>query len=76
MIHIDLYRLEHESELEELGVFDQLRPDTVVVAEWGDRSDSLMAAADLVVTIRSPEETIRTLEFSGTGQVAGEWGEP
>lgn len=51
VVHIDLYRLEHESELDALGVFDLLGTDTVLLAEWGARSDALMESADVVVEI-------------------------
>lgn len=51
VVHVDLYRLEHESEIEELGVFDLLGGDTVILAEWGDRSETLLENADAVVTI-------------------------
>jgi len=49
--HLDLYRLEHESEIEQLGVFDLLDGNTVVLVEWADRSELLMADADIVVEI-------------------------
>lgn len=51
VVHVDLYRLEHESELEDLGVFDLLGGNTVVLAEWADRSDVLMAHAGIAVEI-------------------------
>lgn len=51
VVHVDLYRLEHERELEELGVFDYLRGGTVLLAEWGDRSPRLHALADVEIRI-------------------------
>jgi len=53
VVHVDLYRLTHESELEALGVFDLPGGDTVLLAEWGERSESLMAGADAVVEIHA-----------------------
>ncbi len=69
VIHIDLYRLEHESELEALGVFDQIGRNNVIVAEWGDRSDTLMASSDLVVTIYPRDEQTREIVFEGTEEI-------
>ena len=69
VIHIDLYRLEHESDIEALGVFDQIGRDNVIVAEWGDRSDTLMASSDLVVTIQPRDEQTREIVFEGNGEI-------
>jgi len=52
VVHVDLYRLEHEQELEEIGVFDRLGADAVVLAEWGDRSPHLHGAAEVEVHIQ------------------------
>jgi tRNA threonylcarbamoyladenosine biosynthesis protein TsaE len=51
VVHVDLYRLEHERELEDLGVFDYLRNGAVLLAEWGDRSPRLHALADVEIRI-------------------------
>lgn len=51
VVHVDLYRLEHEAELEALGVFDLPGGDAVLLAEWGDRSEALLERADVVVEI-------------------------
>ncbi len=51
VVHVDLYRLEHETEIEDLGVFELIGGDTVILAEWANRSDALMGHADIVVEI-------------------------
>jgi tRNA threonylcarbamoyladenosine biosynthesis protein TsaE len=61
VVHIDLYRLEHEREIEELGVFDALDGETVVLAEWGDRSPALHDAADVEIRIEPGPESERTI---------------
>jgi tRNA threonylcarbamoyladenosine biosynthesis protein TsaE len=66
VVHVDLYRLEHERELEEIGVFDTLGTGAVVLAEWGERSPGLLRAADVVVDIRLGEGDARTLVVSAT----------
>lgn len=52
VVHVDLYRLEHEQEIEELGLFDLVGTDRVLVVEWGDRSESLFDSSDIVVRMR------------------------
>ncbi|HET6349775.1 MAG TPA: tRNA (adenosine(37)-N6)-threonylcarbamoyltransferase complex ATPase subunit type 1 TsaE [Candidatus Krumholzibacteria bacterium] len=51
VVHIDLYRLEHERELEELGAFDFLAGGAVLLVEWGDRSPRLNELADVEIRI-------------------------
>jgi tRNA threonylcarbamoyladenosine biosynthesis protein TsaE len=63
VIHVDLYRLEHESEVEELGVLDRLAGEAVILAEWGDRSLQLAEAADIVVNLSVTGESGRTIEI-------------
>jgi tRNA threonylcarbamoyladenosine biosynthesis protein TsaE len=61
VVHLDLYRLEHEREIEELGVFDRVGDGSVLLVEWGDRSPRLLDASDLVVTLAMTGETGRRL---------------
>jgi tRNA threonylcarbamoyladenosine biosynthesis protein TsaE len=61
VVHLDLYRLEHEREIEELGVFDRLGDDTVVLVEWGDRSPRLLDESDVVVSIEMTGDTGRRI---------------
>jgi tRNA threonylcarbamoyladenosine biosynthesis protein TsaE len=37
LVHIDVYRLEQQEELEGIGFWDLLGPDRVVAIEWGSR---------------------------------------
>lgn len=78
VVHIDLYRLEHESEVESLGVFDLLGGDSVVLAEWGDRSDMLMRHADIAVAIDDSDlehPDRRRIEFAYTADLAAAFGD-
>ena len=60
VIHLDLYRLDHESEILELGVFDRL-DDAVILAEWGDRSSYLTDTADVVIRLDVTGDRTRTI---------------
>ena len=75
VVHVDLYRLEHEAELEALGVFDLPGGDAVLLAEWGDRSEALLARADVVVEIRAAAGEAREIVVHATRQAMGKLGE-
>jgi len=74
IVHIDLYRLEHEREIEDIGVFDLLGGDTVLIAEWGERSPSLHAAADLDLRIEPEDGDARTIRVYATPSFARDLG--
>lgn len=61
IIHLDLYRLEHERDIEELGLFDRLGDGSVILVEWGDRSERILAESDIVINIEMAGETGRTI---------------
>ncbi len=43
LIHLDLYRLETEQELEGIGLWEMAdAPDALVMVEWGEKFDSVM----------------------------------
>ena len=52
ILHADLYRLEKEEEMEELGLFDD--PQTVVLIEWPERAPELEQMAQLRVGLSIP----------------------
>ncbi len=56
LAHVDLYRLERSSELDDVGFLDLLEPDVVVAVEWGDRFPSALPADRLVVEFIRPVE--------------------
>jgi tRNA threonylcarbamoyladenosine biosynthesis protein TsaE len=68
--HVDLYRLEHESEIEELGVFDLLGGSVVILAEWGERSETLSARSDAVIEMIPGERSERRIVVSCTSEAA------
>ena len=55
VVHLDLYRLAAEAELENLGLRDWLdQPRTWILVEWPDRAPSLAARCDLLITLEDP----------------------
>jgi tRNA threonylcarbamoyladenosine biosynthesis protein TsaE len=56
LIHLDLYRLETEREVEGIGLWEMADAgDALVVVEWGDKFESVMERADAVVSIAQGE---------------------
>jgi tRNA threonylcarbamoyladenosine biosynthesis protein TsaE len=63
LIHLDLYRLETERELESVGLWEMAdAADALVMVEWGDKFVSVMERADAEIFIEIGEnETERLL---------------
>jgi tRNA threonylcarbamoyladenosine biosynthesis protein TsaE len=56
LIHLDLYRLEEERELEGIGLWEMAEAeDALVLVEWGDRFTSVMERADAEIVITQGE---------------------
>jgi tRNA threonylcarbamoyladenosine biosynthesis protein TsaE len=56
LIHLDLYRLEAEREIEGLGLWEMAsEPDALVMVEWGDRFSSVLDRADAEIAITQGE---------------------
>jgi tRNA threonylcarbamoyladenosine biosynthesis protein TsaE len=77
LYHFDLYRLEHEDELEELAFYETLESDGVSAIEWGDRFPRALPPDHLGVAIHREGEDQRRFEVSGQGErsaaLAREW---
>jgi len=56
LIHLDVYRLEREEEVEGLGLWEMAdAPDALVMVEWGDKFASVMERADAEVSMGQGE---------------------
>jgi tRNA threonylcarbamoyladenosine biosynthesis protein TsaE len=56
LIHLDLYRLEAEREINGLGLWEMAaEPDALVMVEWGDRFPSVLDRADAEIAITQGE---------------------
>ena len=56
LVHLDLYRLESEHELEGVGLWEMVEaPDALVMVEWGDKFASVMERADAEIVITPGE---------------------
>ncbi len=52
--HVDLYRLEAEQELEDLGFDDLLAPGAVLAVEWADRFPAVLGRDRLTIEFEGP----------------------
>lgn len=69
LVHFDLYRLESESELDEIGFYEySYAPDGLVLIEWADKfPDNLPEDYILLKIERGNGEDERQLTFSARG---------
>ena len=70
LFHQDLYRLEGTAEALAGGLLDERQDDGVTLSEWADRLDGGLDPDRLMVTIDPIGDERRTIELSGSGEVA------
>lgn len=62
--HLDLYRLESEKEVFDLGLQELFsQPDGLVIVEWADKFESLFPEQTVWVTFRYVDEETREIEI-------------
>lgn len=70
VLHVDLYRLESQTEFDDLAI-DETMSGAVTLVEWPERAPRLLAEADYVVTIATTgtpdERTISVVRRQGDG---------
>jgi tRNA threonylcarbamoyladenosine biosynthesis protein TsaE len=72
LLHLDLYRLQDPSELENLGLREWARPGDVWLVEWPDRGAGRLPAADLSVALSADAEG-HTVEATAHTQLGESW---
>jgi tRNA threonylcarbamoyladenosine biosynthesis protein TsaE len=72
LFHADLYRLEREAELEDVGLDDIFRQDGVAVVEWADRFPTILPEDRLEVRLEVAADTERRLRAQATGPRSSE----
>ena len=72
LAHVDLYRIERGSELDDAGFLDLLEPHAVVAVEWGDRFPNALPADRLVLELVRPEDQpeFRHCQVTALGEAA------
>ncbi len=67
LIHIDLYRLRTDADVESIGLSDYFTDRTVVAIEWADRFPSLLPEDRLEVRLTHRSPTTRTVRLAAKG---------
>jgi tRNA threonylcarbamoyladenosine biosynthesis protein TsaE len=70
-VHVDLYRLRHPSELEDLALREYLAPKCVLLIEWPDKGAEAVPPADLELLIDYDGEARRVRLSSHSDAGAG-----
>lgn len=59
IVHADLYRLEDADDLVELGLFERIGEDAVVLVEWGERFAEALGPVALILRLALTGEAAR-----------------
>gem|GEM_PF-2295727 len=70
VVHADLYRLEYESEVEELGLYEKADDGCVLLIEWADRYPYLYDRCGAEVRIVPDGKTRRVITVTCTPELA------
>jgi len=68
LYHIDLYRLDHIEEIEELGLDDYLYGNGVCVVEWAEKGLTALPEEHLLIQIDYLSDTGRSFYLKPSGQ--------
>lgn len=63
IVHIDLYRLDDPSELEQLAIRDYMEEQSVLLVEWADRARDRLPKPDCEVHIAIDQDSRRTVRL-------------
>ncbi|MGO9341164.1 MAG: tRNA (adenosine(37)-N6)-threonylcarbamoyltransferase complex ATPase subunit type 1 TsaE [Acidimicrobiales bacterium] len=72
LLHADLYRLDHLSEVLDLGLLELVDDGAVAAVEWGDAGAPVLGETVLEVRIERPEQTEQTEPAEPTESPGGE----
>jgi tRNA threonylcarbamoyladenosine biosynthesis protein TsaE len=73
LFHVDLYRIQDVSELEELGLEEIMEDDGVTVIEWADKWVGQLPTDRLAVWLSIINDRTRALRLTGYGPQAVKW---
>jgi tRNA threonylcarbamoyladenosine biosynthesis protein TsaE len=71
-IHVDLYRLQRLSEVDELGLRDWVGPGALLLVEWPEKAGAALPAADVGLTLRYAGEA-RQATLSAATALGRQW---
>lgn len=71
-VHIDLYRVQSRTEVEELAIRDLTGPGSLMLIEWPEKGEGVIPAADLEIVLDYADEA-RRVAVSGRSALGYEW---
>jgi tRNA threonylcarbamoyladenosine biosynthesis protein TsaE len=71
-IHVDLYRLQSASEIEELGLRDSVGSGCVLLVEWPEKGARVLPAADLELDLAYQGDS-RQARLRSSSALGAEW---
>ncbi len=71
LYHVDLYRIEHSPELEEIGLDEILQEDAVIAIEWAERLSEETLSSHLDLRLRIINENTRRIDIFAYGHQVG-----
>jgi tRNA threonylcarbamoyladenosine biosynthesis protein TsaE len=66
--HVDLFRIEREADLYDLGLLEYLDSPWIVAIEWADKAGQALPAERLTIRLVQQDETTRRIEFEASGE--------
>ncbi|MEW6162548.1 MAG: tRNA (adenosine(37)-N6)-threonylcarbamoyltransferase complex ATPase subunit type 1 TsaE [Nitrospirota bacterium] len=66
--HIDLYRIEKDSELDDIGLWDQIGSDSISVIEWAEKAEGRLPEKMIKVRLKSLGEEMREITIEGRNE--------
>ena len=70
LFHIDLYRLDHHGDLEDIGLYDILSQNAVVAVEWAEKMPDDLMAAGLALSFDIIDDKTRKINVIAYGHEA------
>jgi len=63
--HMDLYRIEKDTELDEVGFWDHIRGDGISVIEWAEKAERGLPEEMIKIRLKSLNGEIREITIEG-----------
>ena len=64
VLHVDAYRINHQEEVDELGLDEERDNGVVLIVEWAEKIKDSLPVVELIVDAEPIGETIRRYTFS------------
>ena len=73
LLHVDLYRIENEYELIDLGYEDLFEPEGICLVEWAERAHKLLPEKRIDILLEHVDETTRKITIRDAGLLPETW---